>query len=705
MKFRKKSMVIVIFIIAMTMVLLSACSSGGASASVKDGTIELDGTRLDFGDNAVPDISNSTLTVINLKDEEKPEGLASMLYELELDVICNKPVTLTIPLAENAIPEDSEATPMLGLGNELTLSDGSVKSLYTYIPAKLENGIVTATFIPEEYLEQLKVYGASGSAQPSTERLRLGIFWCSTTFADGGHFIVYFPTQSGTFFIDHNDRSKLLTDLEGIYNDYLSKGYTYEKRTDWPIEVNIQSLDEMGYYSYGWNGAEGKIYLNSKLFEGGYQANSVKPLLAHEFFHFVQLNYVESGNDNTWFDEATATYFEGQKSGSVPSIVAEYNEKIFSGVFPEENTSANGYARMPLIKYLSQKNGENFILNAYTLAGGGADWDSAILSSTGPASGWAANFYEALVKGEVSSYAPYTLYSNIASGGLADIGTALALQVPTEEEIMTIVENDEIPSLGEATLNIGSYGAQLVALTVDDTNLFRVKEGINPTVTVDGGADLRIFAIRGSNVNVLKSSGGSVKINDFKKSCADKYVYLALVTGLHDSGKQNYTLKVELPPYPTLDELVGQYPDGALTFKDVYISPELRASAATNNETEESDDNDLGCDFNIDVIAALDALKGQTQQRKLVITKTGEDTGTLTLIDEDDDSTNPLPFTYQNGILAFDYSIDGGTLTGELVAAYGKNKDVTIDGDLSAKESEDLRLDIFISGSKPLEGI
>lgn len=705
MQLGKKILIIAIFIMVTTMAILTACSAGGASASVKDGIIEIDDTILDFGSNTIANTSKTKLTTINLKDEEKPVGLSSTLYELELDVTCNDPITITIPLEVNEAPEGSESTPMLGLGNELTLSDGSVKSLYTYIPAKSENGLVTATFIPSEYLEQLKVNGSSGSAQPSTERLRLGIFWCSTTFADGGHFIVYFPTQSGKFFINYKDRSELLTDLEEIYNDYLSKGYVYEKRSAWPIEVNIQSLDEMGYYSYGWNGAEGKIYINRTLFKGGYQANSVKPLLAHEFFHFVQLNYVESSNDNTWFDEATATYFEGLKGGNIPSIVAQHNEKIFSGVFPEDNNAANGYARMPLIKFLSQKNGEEFILNAYTLAGSGADWDSALLSSTGPASVWAGNFYEALVNGDISNYSPYTLHSNIASGGLTDVGTALPLEVPTEDEIMTIVENDEIPNLGETTLTIGSYGAQLVALTIDDSNLFRVKEGINPTVSVDNGADLRVFEIRGSNVTVLKSSGGTIKINDFKKLCDDKYIFLALVTGLHDSGNQNYTVKVELPPYPTLDELVGKYPDGALTFKDVYISPELRASAASNSEDSESEDNELGCDFNLDIIAFLDALKGQTQQNKLVIAKTGEDTGTLTIIDDEEDSSNPLPFTYVNGILSFDYTIEGATLNGELVAAYGNNKNVVIDGDLTINESDALRLDIYLSGSKQLEEI
>ncbi|HPD89443.1 MAG TPA: hypothetical protein PLU75_08250 [Oscillospiraceae bacterium] len=700
---RKKLPVFVSLIMIFLLMALSACGFGKASASVKDNRIELDGAALDFGGNTVPDSSETTLTALKVKEKEKPEGLASTLYELELDMTCTAPVTISIPFEEGDAPEDdAEAVPMLGLGNDLTLADGSVNTLYTYVPAQVGDGVVTASFIPAEYLEELSVNGASGSANPSREHLRLGIFWCSTTFVDGGHFLVYFPAQMHTAFISYNDRSALLSDLEGVYNEYLNKGYVYAKRSSWPIEVNIQSLDAMGYYSYGWNGAEGKIYLNRSLFEGGYQANAVKPLIAHEFFHFVQLNYVGSGDDNPWFDEATATYFEGQKGGGIPSIVAEYNEKIFSGVFPEENDAANGYARMPLIQYLSQSRGESFILNAYTIAGEGADWDSALLSSIGPPAGWAADFYEALVKGDVGSYAPYTLYSNLAGNGLAGIGTSLALQIPTEEEIAVIMENDEIPSLGETTVSVGPYGAQLVALTIDEKSLSRVKEGNDPTVSV-AGADLRVFAVRGSTVTVLPSSGESVKIGDFKELCENQYVFLALVTGLHASGKQDYTLKVELAPSPTLDELVGTYEDGAITFTDVYISPEYRASAAADDEEETESDDELGCDIDIDIIGALDALKGQTQQRRFMISKTGEETGTIAFYDEDgEDPTDPIPFTYLNGNLIFDYEIEGATIDGNLLAAYGTNRDVTIDGDLSMKLGEDIRIDLHIAGSKPL---
>lgn len=688
-------------VLLLALALLTGCS-GGKAASVKDGKIELEGALLDFGSNTVPNSSKASLSILK-PEGDGPDGLSSALYELNLDLTCEEPVTIRIPLTGAGKPEQEDLTPMLGLGTEITLRDGTTKTLYAYIPGELTDTAVTATFIPAEYLEQLSVRGSSGGATPSREKMRLGIFWCSTTFTDGGHFIVYFPAKSGSFFLNYNDRAALLTDLEAVYNDYLAKNYVYSKRSDWPMEVNIQSLDALGYYSYGWSGANGKIYLDRKLFEKGYAPGSVTPLLAHEFFHFVQLNYVDPGDDNLWFDEATATYFEGEKSGSIPSIVAEYNEKIFSGVIPEENDAANGYARMPLIQYLAKQKGQGFILSAYQAASGGTDWDSAITGAAGPVADWAANFYEALVKGEVGSYAPYTLHSNLAAGERPEVGTALELKMPTPDEMATIVENDEIPLLGETAVSIAPYGAQLVALTMDSTNLFRVQKGTDPVVTVSGG-DLRVFAVRGGKHTVLTGAGGSVKLSDFKELSEDKHVFLALITGLHSSGKQDYTLKVELQPYPTLDELVGEYPDGMMTFADVYVSPELKADPSSVDITESDSEDDLGCEIDFDIIANLEKLKGKSEGRVLQIFKTGEDTGTLVLIDADGEPSDPLKFTYLNGVMIFEQAIEGLALTGDIAASYGKNQDVVIDGFLTIKtrNSDDLKIDLAIKGTKPL---
>jgi hypothetical protein len=59
-------------------------------------------------------------------------------------------------------------------------------------------------------------------------------------------------------------------------------------------------------------------------------------------------------------------------------------------------------------------------------------------------------------------------------------------------------------------------------------------------------------------------------------------------------------------------------------FTDVYISPEYRASAAADDEEETESDDELGCDIDIDIIGALDALKGRPSKGSFMISKTGE---------------------------------------------------------------------------------
>ena len=680
---------------------LVACSFGKEKAEI------------DFGSNAGA-AGKDTLIAVNLKEEDAPEGLASSVYDLEIDASYTEPVTITVPAEAPQDLEDTEAVPMLGIGRDILMSDGSSETLYQYVEATLTEGKVTATFIPAEYAESVSVNGSSKSGTstgtPSKERLRLGIFWCSTTFEQGGHFMVYFPAQAHKVYIPYDQRENLLNDLEAVYDKYLSMGYAYDSRSDWPMEVTIQSLDAEGYYSYGLRGANGKISLNKSLFDGGYQSSRIKPLLAHEFFHFVQMNYEGVLSGNLWFDEATATYFESVETGSLPSIVSEYKEKIFAGVYPFENTAANGYARMPLIAYLAGRAGEGFILNTYKMILDGTEWDSALLSAAGPPASWAGDFYDALVTGKVGDYTPYTFYSNLSKGSYQELGSALELQIPPVEEIKEMQENGEVPLLGETTLNIDAYGAKMAALTITPEELKKLPDAMNPAVSVDGNAQLSVYAVKGKTATKLETAGSEVELKDFKKASGQKMVYLVVVTGLHDSGKADYKVTVKVPLYPTLDELTGTFEDGSVIFTDVYISDAVKAEAAegdSQSSSEGEEDNEMYCD--LDILGALEAMEGQTAPYYIIIGKTGENAGTMTLVEAEEgavaeaDEENAIPFTYTNGILAFDYSKEGANIGGNMKAAYGKNKDVLINGQLVINMGEEIKITIDIEGSKPLE--
>jgi len=703
----------------------SGDKDGNNAVTLKDGTVSYKDVILDFGDNDAPQDVSLVISDSELGSEEKPDGLASELYDLDIDPAYTEPVTITIPYTEDLSELDEEAEPMLGIGSLITFDDGSQETIFQYIEAEMDDeaSTVTATFIPSEVLGDKYVRGSSKGTStavtPSREHVRAGIFWCSTTFTDGGHFLVYFPAQAFKYFIDYKDREALLTDLEAVYSDYLAKGYLYAKRTDWPIVVNIKSLDDDAAYIYGYGGSDGTININKKFFEGGYNATEVKPLIAHEFFHFVQLNYVTYDNGCPWFDEATATYYESQVKGAIPSIVNQYKELIFGGVFPEENTAGNGYSRMPLIEYIATNTSSDFIKAAYSSAGSGVDWPVAIKAVAGDPAEWAGEFYSALIKGEVGDYTPYTLHSNLAKGSMTEVGTKIDLAVPTADEIKEAAENGENPTLGQATVSVASYGAQLVAITIDAEELKLLPDGADPIVKVSGGnADVRAYAIKSREVAGFRAKDGEVTLKDFKKATGDKKVFLVMVTGLQASGKTDYTVTVEIAPFPTLDELVGEYTDGTMTITTVFISDNLKSQMTPPaEEVTEDPDNPLagiGCD--LDMVAILESLVGQVNPMKIVIEKTGEDAGILKMISAEPDpdaaeaeEPTPIPFVYDpgTGTLTFDYALEGQVMSGTIAAAYGPDrKTVTLNGTLrmtaEGTPESDFYIDVQIAGSKPL---
>jgi len=703
-------------------------------AILKDSVLSFDGVTLDYGDNTVPEDAKEALAIADLGDKEPPDGLASSLYDLRIDPTYTEPITISIPFTEDLSDLDETAVPMLGIGTVVTYEDGTQSTRYQYLEAKVKDQVATATFVPSEVIG-ITVTGATkgtavsevsysassttAGAKPSLESVSAGIIWCSTTFKNGGNFVVYFPAQAHTFFIDYNDREAFLTDLEWVRQYYADKGYAFDKRTAGPMCVYVtRGLEDEADYESPWysNGANGFISIRSEFFEGGYQSAKAKPLMIHEYFHYVQLNYITKDTTNAWFDDATTCYFEYQVSNVIPDVTKAYETRMFEGVFPVENTARNGYGRMYLISYLVKMLGsDDFIRQAYVAAGSGTDWETALTDATGEPSDWYEDFYVQLVKGEVGGFNPSLLYSNLAKGeaAFALAGTKLDLLAPLEDEIAAAAEDNEPVELGSTTVNVGAYGAQLVALTMSSDNIKLMADGVDPTVTASDDAGLAVYYTKGSTVVELTPEEGKVTLTDFKKNCSAGGGYLVLVIGASDA--QEYTVTVELEPFPTLDELVGRYEDGTVTIAAVFISDALRqqltdAAAASADTSADDPLGDIGCD--IDMLAALEAMVGQVQPTILVIEKTGEDTGTLTMnsvpeAGAAEEPGTPMAFVYKAGTITFDFAMEGQIGKGTVDARYGPDKTVTLNGSLRATfesvPESDLYIDITIMGTKPLE--
>lgn len=704
-------------------------------ASLKDSVLSYDGVTLDYGDNTVPDDAKEALAIADLGDKDPPDGLASTLYDMTIDPKYTEPVTISIPFTEDLSELDETAVPMLGIGTTVTYEDGTQSTSYQYLEAKVKDNIAEATFVPSEVIG-ITVTGATkgaaasavsysassttAAAKPGLESVSAGIIWCSTTFKNGGNFVVYFPAQAHKFFIDYNDREAFLTDLEWVRQYYADKGYAFAKRTAGSMCVYVtRGLEDEADYESAWysNGANGFISIRSEFFEGGYQSAKAKPLMIHEYFHYVQMNYITKDTTSAWFDDATTCYFEYQVSTVIPDVTKAYETRMFEGVFPAENTARNGYGRMYLISYLAKALGsDDFIRQAYIAAGSGTDWETAITDAAGEPSDWYEDFYGQLVKGTVGGFNPSLLYSNLVKGeeAFAPAGTKLDLITPLEDEITAAAENSEPVELGSTNVSVAAYGAQLVALTMSADNVKLMADGVDPTVSVSDDAALVVYYTKGSTLVELTPEDGKVTLTDFKKNCTAGGGYLVLVIGAGDA--QSYTVTVELEPFPTLDELVGRYEDGTVTIDTVFISDALRqqmtdAAAASDQATADAENPLAGVGCDINMLEALEAMVGQVQPSIIVIEKTGEDTGTLTMnsaatADSPEQAGTPMPFVYKAGTLTLDFNVEGSIGKGSLDARYGPGQTVTLNGTMrSTIESipeSDLYFDISIAGTKPI---
>jgi hypothetical protein len=601
MKQVKKSRLVIVIFLALTAALIVSCSGlqlsqlmegmlssneSNQETPLKSGTLSLDEISIDFGDVDIPEGSDLILT--DVSDTVQADGLVSSLYRLDMDFTCSEPITISINL--DSLPthgEDGE-TLMIGIGLETT-NGGSV--LNQFIKPIITDKTVTAEIVPSEILDNTFMRGISPLSSVTKtvkEHLYIGTYWNSSVNDANNHFKVWFPGSVQVrehFFFSKSDREALLADLEVVYQNYLAKGYAYKKRTKWPIDIYIQSLDAEGYYSEGKAGTVGGevyadttnygcIYLNSNLFKNGYQRQRIKEILAHEFFHFVQYNYANPTTGNPWLDEATATYYEYKERGAIPDTTIKYWSLIYDGVFPEENTSENGYARMPLIDYLAKKYGEDFILNAYQFGGTNGEWENALhVALQGPPDAWVNDFYQQYFTEKiVSFYKPFIIYQELISGKKKEFthaGQALALAVPDKEYIFACLENDDVAKLGSTTLSIPAFGARVIALDIEKDTLDNLPDEMDPVIHVEGNVALTVYAIKGSSYEKLEGNN-DVKLTDFVKANEESVNYMALVVGLHNDGKADIEFSVQLPPGLLIDSIKLAKEDTSGIFESGY---------------------------------------------------------------------------------------------------------------------------------------
>ena len=480
------------------------------------------------------------------------------MYVLEIDKEITKPITISIP-----IKQPDSGTIMLGVGMDYKDNSDKTFTVYRYVEAKISNGIATASYIPADYDSgTVKLTDNKAAKAMGVRYAKFGLFTRTSYYKDKGtHFSVTHPRaigKDGTEFLKESDLDLLFRDMEEVYDMFVGDlGYSYSKRSVYPIQVHISNLGSLdGAYDSLSNIDNCNIYINSELLKSGYSSNQtkVKSIFTHEFFHFVQSNYTTTSTDSDWLDEATSTYFEWKENKGSNTLDALTNTwfHIYEGIFPEEDDPEQGYARMPLIQFLAQKNEEEFIRKVYeSKVTSHEEWTKAIKTATkmDPYT-YAGDFYESYLTQKVeSNYNAGLIYSSLVYGsGVVEnvdkVGQKLNIVIPELDDIQTEIEAEEYVPLGNTQVSIDSYGAKLIGLNVSkpaDTS--SMADDASLYISVDGNADLRILELtdNGNTENMLQ---GNI-IEGINKKYGWGYTHLLLVTGLHDSGKENYNIQIE----------------------------------------------------------------------------------------------------------------------------------------------------------------
>ncbi|MCB9247347.1 MAG: hypothetical protein H6613_01775 [Ignavibacteriales bacterium] len=188
----------------------------------------------------------------------------------------------------------------------------------------------------------------------------------------GNHFLINFPSSVLTQAYDLADY------LETAYNQFQSIGFSYSRRTKWPVEVTVKVLENSVYgYSYNSTWGDNYGYMEFNVNKMG-DAEELKVTAGHEFFHLVQSLYDPRNrfskskfqSPHLWLDEASSVwseaFFSGSGSSYVSPIFASNAYEILNGAKTAgSDAQSYGYGSASLIKYLTKNYDNSSLVDVY----------------------------------------------------------------------------------------------------------------------------------------------------------------------------------------------------------------------------------------------------------------------------------------------------------------------------------------------------
>ena len=244
---------------------------------------------------------------------------------------------------------------------------------YQFISARDSAGYLIAT-IPPLLGSTLEKDVSQSSINGDKLAINIGAIGGYVSYlSEQGHFKINFPSSVLTQAYDLADY------LEKAYTKFIDLGFSYSRRTKWPVQINVKQLKSTTFgYSYNsvWGDNYGYMEFN---FDKMDDKENLKLTAGHEFFHLVQSLYdprnryskAKFFTPHLWLDEASSVWaeelFTGTSSFTSP-LVSDNIFDVFNGAKTGNDKSLAaeyGYGMASIIKYVTKEYGNDKLVEVY----------------------------------------------------------------------------------------------------------------------------------------------------------------------------------------------------------------------------------------------------------------------------------------------------------------------------------------------------
>jgi len=391
-----------------------------------------------------------------------------------------------------------------------------------------------------------------------------------TTLSSNGNFRLSYP------FFDNAQAVIMGEHFENAFAKCRAMGFSYPNRT-FPIDVLVKALNG-AYGLYTCYGADNmtdanlRSWIDSGSFTIGYSAlnNNIElPVTCgHEFLHFVQNEYEFSSPwiqpEQSWMKEATSTWIEDKyavNNNYISSAFLGREMYIFDGwQYNGRNYSEHGYGLPIIFKEISQKYGDNTIVQIFerikngALPGNAIDPVNSIKSVIEQREPLSDFWHRTLTKYISGDYFNNQVNFTILNNSFNYIETGV-LDEQNQHQPVSLSMHDLSGQL--VKVKTGDFGSMdKVPFT------FIISDSINCGLTV--------FKFKeGQDIEQLDSFSpggrGRLTVDDVKPFLNDGYEIIALISNGNHDINSNYQsiseieLTVEISSEPEIDFVVIKY--------------------------------------------------------------------------------------------------------------------------------------------------